>query len=105
VSLAFGLLAFCPALRAVAYSTCAAGGGGIEMTVVSASTNELPSGAAVPVPLGGALFTDAEPVVRKKTDQFGFGLWVGTWRRHGVLKCGRRRTTAYGTHGRANAEP
>jgi hypothetical protein len=68
------LLAFCPSLRAVAYSTCAAGGGGggggggIEMAVVSASTNELLPGAAVTVPLGGALFTDAEPVVRNKTD-------------------------------------
>lgn len=53
-----GLLAFCPSLRAVAFST----GGGVEMALTSASTDELIPGSRVAVPLGAAGGVDAAQV-------------------------------------------
>ena len=63
------LLAFCPSLRAVAYST-GAGGGGVEMALISPSTDEIIPASRVSVPLGAAgaaagagAAVDAEQVV------------------------------------------
>ena len=58
------LLAFCPSLRAVAYST-GAGGGGVEMALISPSTDEIIPASRVSVPLGaaGAAAVDAEQVM------------------------------------------